>query len=145
MASYIVSFKLTISSVVVAVILLGPWGLSAATARILRDRLSGAECGGPSHKLSIVERHEQWMARFGRTYKDGAEKAKRFQIFKEEFERVESFNKAGNHNSSESGFRFNRVMGHQNVFNHKKFVFSNAQMLELKMVLDTFLIRNSYV
>ncbi|KAM3362144.1 fruit bromelain-like [Capsicum galapagoense] len=37
-------------------------------------------------KLSVTERHEQWMARHGRVYKDEAEKGKRLMIFKENFE-----------------------------------------------------------
>ncbi|XP_052206671.1 senescence-specific cysteine protease SAG39-like [Diospyros lotus] len=40
-------------------------------------------------------RHEQWMARYGREYKDADEKAKRYRIFKANVERIESFNKAG--------------------------------------------------
>ncbi|XP_062095890.1 senescence-specific cysteine protease SAG39-like [Humulus lupulus] len=45
---------------------------------------------------SMSEQHEQWIARYGRTYKDDAEKEIRFQIFKENVEFIESFNKAGN-------------------------------------------------
>ncbi|KAI9199184.1 hypothetical protein LWI28_028945 [Acer negundo] len=47
-------------------------------------------------EASIVELHEKWMAQFGRTYVDGAEKDKRFKIFKENYEYVERFNNAGN-------------------------------------------------
>ncbi|XP_042068253.1 senescence-specific cysteine protease SAG39-like [Salvia splendens] len=43
---------------------------------------------------SMVERHEKWMAENGRIYADEAEKAKRFNIFKENVEYVESFNEA---------------------------------------------------
>lgn len=42
--------------------------------------------------LSIRERHEQWMAKYGRKYKDSVEKEKRFNIFKENVERIENFN-----------------------------------------------------
>ncbi|CAK9176583.1 unnamed protein product [Ilex paraguariensis] len=45
---------------------------------------------------SIYERHEQWMAQYGRVYKDSDEKDNRFKIFKENVERIESFNKATN-------------------------------------------------
>ncbi|PKI62908.1 hypothetical protein CRG98_016745 [Punica granatum] len=41
------------------------------------------------------ERHEQWMAQYGRTYSDNAEKERRFQIFKENVVRIESFNAIG--------------------------------------------------
>ena len=47
-------------------------------------------------EASIVELHEKWMAQFGRTYVDSAEKEKRFKIFKENYEYVERFNNAGN-------------------------------------------------
>ena len=40
-------------------------------------------------------RHEQWMAEYGREYKDAAEKEYRYQIFKANVEYVESVNKAG--------------------------------------------------
>nr|GMD10858.1 senescence-specific cysteine protease SAG39-like [Ipomoea batatas] len=62
------------------------FGLSAlasqATARTLDE-------------TSLLLRHERWMVRHGRSYKDDAEKAKRFQIFKENLEFIQSFNKAG--------------------------------------------------
>lgn len=64
-----------------AFLLLEIWA-SQATARTLAD-------------ASMVERHEQWMTQYGRTYKDDAEKAKRFKIFKENVEYIESFNAAG--------------------------------------------------
>ncbi|KAL4355516.1 hypothetical protein GQ457_06G023200 [Hibiscus cannabinus] len=47
------------------------------------------------HEPAIAE-HEQWMVKHGRTYKDRAEKDKRFKIFKEHFEYVNNFNAAGN-------------------------------------------------
>ncbi|KAG8365531.1 hypothetical protein BUALT_Bualt18G0114800 [Buddleja alternifolia] len=53
-----------------------------ATARTLPD-------------ASIIERHETWMAQYGRAYKDEAEKAERLKIFKENVEYIESFNEAG--------------------------------------------------
>ncbi|KAG6387136.1 hypothetical protein SASPL_152321 [Salvia splendens] len=44
---------------------------------------------------SMVEMHEKWMLENGRVYKDEAEKAKRFNIFKENAEYIESFNEEG--------------------------------------------------
>lgn len=41
------------------------------------------------------ERHEKWMAQYGKVYKDAAEKDKRFQIFKNNVQFIESFNAAG--------------------------------------------------
>ncbi|CAK9160491.1 unnamed protein product [Ilex paraguariensis] len=60
----------------------GMWA-SQATSRTLPE-------------ASISERHEQWMARHGRVYKDIAEKERLFMIFKDNVEFIESFNKVGN-------------------------------------------------
>jgi len=48
------------------------------------------------HEASISQRHEQWMKQYGRTYKDAAEKQKRFLIFKDNVQFIEFFNTAGN-------------------------------------------------
>ncbi|KAI8567890.1 hypothetical protein RHMOL_Rhmol02G0156500 [Rhododendron molle] len=45
---------------------------------------------------AMSERHEQWMARYGRVYKDDAEREMRYEIFKDNVEFIESFNRAGN-------------------------------------------------
>ncbi|XP_047948166.1 senescence-specific cysteine protease SAG39-like [Salvia hispanica] len=60
--------------------LLGLWA-SLAAARTAPD-------------ASMMERHEKWMVENGRVYKDEAEKVKRFNIFKENVEYIESFNEA---------------------------------------------------
>lgn len=53
------------------------------------------------HKnLSIKERHELWMARHGRVYKNLIEKEKRLKIFKENVERIENFNGNASLNNS---------------------------------------------
>jgi len=41
---------------------------------------------------AMVERHERWMAEYGRVYKDATEKARRFEVFKDNVAFVESFN-----------------------------------------------------
>ena len=41
---------------------------------------------------AMVERHERWMAEYGRVYEDAAEKARRFEVFKDNVAFVESFN-----------------------------------------------------
>lgn len=46
-------------------------------------------------ELSMLERHEKWMARHGRVYKDEIEKEHRFKKFKENVEFIESFNQNG--------------------------------------------------
>ncbi|KAH7521287.1 hypothetical protein FEM48_Zijuj07G0017000 [Ziziphus jujuba var. spinosa] len=45
---------------------------------------------------SMAPRHDEWMARFGRVYKDTNEKEKRLKIFQENVERIEAFNAAAN-------------------------------------------------
>ncbi|XP_038971284.1 senescence-specific cysteine protease SAG39-like [Phoenix dactylifera] len=59
------------------------WASHAASSRTLTD-------------VSMKEKHEQWMALYGRVYKDAAEKERRFKIFQANVELIESFN-AGNH------------------------------------------------
>ncbi|OMP11902.1 hypothetical protein COLO4_03609 [Corchorus olitorius] len=48
------------------------------------------------HEAAIADKHEQWMATYGRKYEESLEKEKRFKIFKDNLEYIESFNKAGN-------------------------------------------------
>ncbi|KAJ8753474.1 hypothetical protein K2173_019873 [Erythroxylum novogranatense] len=45
--------------------------------------------------LSMRQRHQQWMALYGRVYKDVKEKEARFKIFKANVEHIDSFNAAG--------------------------------------------------
>ena len=67
-------------------ILIGSFLCSAAlAARDLNDDDS-----------AMMERHEQWMARYSRVYKDATEKAQRFEVFKANVKFIESFNAAGN-------------------------------------------------
>ncbi|TVU42110.1 hypothetical protein EJB05_08500, partial [Eragrostis curvula] len=44
---------------------------------------------------AMAARHEQWIAQYGRVYKDAAEKARRFEVFKANVRFIESFNNAG--------------------------------------------------
>ncbi|KAK6146215.1 hypothetical protein DH2020_020084 [Rehmannia glutinosa] len=43
-------------------------------------------------ELSMLERHEKWMAQHGRVYKDAQEKMKRFEIFTDNVQKIEAFN-----------------------------------------------------
>ncbi|XP_027911258.1 senescence-specific cysteine protease SAG39-like [Vigna unguiculata] len=45
---------------------------------------------------TMYERHEEWMARYGKGYKDPQEREKRFRIFKENVNYIEAFNSAAN-------------------------------------------------
>uniref|UniRef100_A0ACD5WI16 Uncharacterized protein n=1 Tax=Avena sativa TaxID=4498 RepID=A0ACD5WI16_AVESA len=50
-----------------------------------------------NHDLpTMAAKHESWMAQYGRVYKDAAEKAQRFEVFKANVAFIESFNAAGN-------------------------------------------------
>lgn len=45
---------------------------------------------------SLTEKHELWIAKHGRIYKDPAEEEKHFNIFKDNVEYIESMNSAWN-------------------------------------------------
>ncbi|KAF5760813.1 putative ananain protein [Helianthus annuus] len=47
-------------------------------------------------KAYVSEKHDQWMVEYGRVYKSNAEKEMRLNIFKKNFELIESFNSFGN-------------------------------------------------
>ncbi|EXB78095.1 hypothetical protein L484_004796 [Morus notabilis] len=62
-------------------------------------------CQEASRKVleaSMAERHEQWMLRYGKVYNDAAEKERRFNIFRENVEFIESFNADGRPNRPRS-------------------------------------------
>ncbi|XP_065857349.1 senescence-specific cysteine protease SAG39-like [Euphorbia lathyris] len=62
------------------IFLFGALASQAMAARTLQD-------------ASMQAQHEQWMARYGRVYKDSNEKEMRFNIFKQNVHLIESFNK----------------------------------------------------
>lgn len=45
-----------------------------------------------NEQYSMLERHQQWMSRHGRVYKDEEEKGARFKIFKDNVDRIDAFN-----------------------------------------------------
>ena len=47
--------------------------------------------------FELARKHELWMAKYKRVYKDEAEKARRFEIFKENIKYIKDFNNAGGH------------------------------------------------
>ncbi|KAJ1415785.1 Peptidase C1A, papain C-terminal [Sesbania bispinosa] len=56
-----------------------------------------ATCGTlQDQDASMYEKHEQWMTRYGREYKDPQEREQRFRIFKENVNYIEASNNAGN-------------------------------------------------
>ena len=52
------------------------------------------------YEASVVSKYEQWMANYGRSYMDAAEKEKRFKIFMENLEYIENFNNAAGNKST---------------------------------------------
>ncbi|KAG6432933.1 hypothetical protein SASPL_104526 [Salvia splendens] len=69
------------------------WKLLTSSFVLLQLCASLAAARTAPH-ASMIERHEKWMVENGRVYKDEAEKVKRFNIFKENVEYIESFNEA---------------------------------------------------
>ncbi|KAK3425257.1 hypothetical protein EUGRSUZ_F02043 [Eucalyptus grandis] len=77
------AFSLKSGYIVAFVLILNTWAWHAASVRTL-------------HESNIAEQHEQWMAQYGRTYKDQEEKEKRRAIFKKNLQFIEDFNASGN-------------------------------------------------
>ncbi|KAL5772256.1 hypothetical protein ACOSQ2_012180 [Xanthoceras sorbifolium] len=48
------------------------------------------------YEATMNEKHEMWMTRHGRVYKDSAEKEKRFKIFKDNVEYIKYVNRTEN-------------------------------------------------
>ncbi|KAK6149162.1 hypothetical protein DH2020_016687 [Rehmannia glutinosa] len=69
--------------------------LSIFTLPILSILATQTTCRVVPEKLSMLERHEQWMVRYGRVYKDNEERVIHFKIFKDNVEFIEAFNEAG--------------------------------------------------
>ncbi|XP_039160010.1 senescence-specific cysteine protease SAG39-like [Eucalyptus grandis] len=75
------SFRNQYFILVPLVFLLGAWAHQAAGRTLQRDD-------------PVYEMHGQWMARYGRVYKDVEERQSRFEIFKANVQAIESFNQA---------------------------------------------------
>ncbi|KAL6190826.1 hypothetical protein ACLB2K_037220 [Fragaria x ananassa] len=70
--------------------------LTVAIFIILGSIASQATSQQALYEASIAEKHEQWMSKYGRIYRNIEEKQRRYTIFKENVEFVENFNKQGN-------------------------------------------------
>jgi len=77
------AFSLKSEFIVALALILNAWAWHATSVRTL-------------HEPNIAEQHEQWMAQYGRTYKDQEEKEKRQAIFKKHLQFIEDFNASGN-------------------------------------------------
>uniref|UniRef100_A0A0E0E0C6 Cathepsin propeptide inhibitor domain-containing protein n=1 Tax=Oryza meridionalis TaxID=40149 RepID=A0A0E0E0C6_9ORYZ len=70
----------------------------AAAAAVAVSAAAAASGGGAPEDdpgMPMAERHRCWMARVGRTYAGAAEKARRFEVFRANAERVDAANRAG--------------------------------------------------
>nr|GLL45870.1 senescence-specific cysteine protease SAG39-like [Ipomoea trifida] len=75
--------KWQIFRIILTIILCSTVWISQATSRAIQG-------------ASMAERHEQWMAIYGRQYQSVAEKEKRYRIFKSNVEFIDMVNGAGN-------------------------------------------------
>lgn len=57
------------------------------------DRVSSRLLSDIELSTTIADRHREWMGQYGRIYKDETDKAKRFEIFRENLRRIEALNK----------------------------------------------------
>ncbi|KAL8195289.1 hypothetical protein R6Q57_025692 [Mikania cordata] len=76
------AFSHNVSIIVVTLLVFGVWAFIVASQA--------------SNEETMLQRHERWMARYERVYKDDLEKQTRFKIFKNNVEYIEAFNNAGN-------------------------------------------------
>ncbi|KAF8029596.1 hypothetical protein BT93_E2117 [Corymbia citriodora subsp. variegata] len=77
------AFSLQSEFIISLVLILNTWAWHVTSVRSL-------------HETNIGKQHEQWMAQYGRTYKDLEEKEKRQAIFKKNLWFIEEFNASGN-------------------------------------------------
>ncbi|KAI4306371.1 hypothetical protein L6164_029653 [Bauhinia variegata] len=73
--------------------------LTLAMKHLITVCIIFSTCASPAMSLNaaaLASKHEQWMVEHGRTYADNAEKEKRFKIFMDNLQYIETFNNAGN-------------------------------------------------
>ncbi|XP_019168747.1 PREDICTED: zingipain-2-like [Ipomoea nil] len=75
------SSKILCSSLLFLTIILGVWSCLVASFRVTFD-----------YENSMRLRHQQWMAHHGKVYADASEEDMRFNVFKNNVERIETFN-----------------------------------------------------
>ncbi|KAI9083045.1 hypothetical protein K1719_034949 [Acacia pycnantha] len=76
---------------------------------------------------SLPETYEQWIARYGKVYKDAEEKQKRFLIFKNNLEFIESFNAALNKSYKISIHQFADQINEEFRASHNEYKSSQGQ------------------
>ncbi|KAJ0970449.1 hypothetical protein J5N97_023326 [Dioscorea zingiberensis] len=75
-------------------------------------------------------KHEQWMTKHGRVYKDSAEKDLRFKIFKQNVEYIESVNNAGNRTYKLGTNQFTDLTNEEFKATHNGFMPSKSAALQ---------------
>ncbi|XP_019168749.1 PREDICTED: zingipain-2-like [Ipomoea nil] len=75
------STKILCSSLLFLTITMGVWSCLVASSRVTFD-----------YQNSMRLRHQQWMAHHGKVYADASEEDMRFNVFKNNVERIETFN-----------------------------------------------------
>jgi len=86
---------------------LGLWSFQATSRTLQND--------------PMYERHEQWMVQHGKVYKDTHERQKRFGIFKENVNYIESFNNVGNKSYKLGLNHFADLSNHEFIATRNKF------------------------
>ncbi|KAL2328595.1 hypothetical protein Fmac_022022 [Flemingia macrophylla] len=76
------AFKNVFHCTLLALLLIGLWAFNCNARDLKYD--------------SMHERHGQWMARYGKVYKDNYEKELRYKIFEQNVKFIEAFNSEGN-------------------------------------------------
>ena len=90
--------------ITLTLLILGTWISQAMSRTLLED--------------SLAEKHEQWMAKYGRNYADSVEKERRFKIFKDNVEFIDKFNNEGNRTYKLSVNEFTDLTNEEFVASH---------------------------
>ncbi|TYJ30656.1 hypothetical protein E1A91_A06G145400v1 [Gossypium mustelinum] len=93
--------------------------------------VSGALASAMSHILDeafVAEKYKQWMVEHGRTYEMQEEETMRFQIFKNNLEFIENFNKMGNQTYKLSTNEFADLTNEEFLTNFAGYVFSSKNV-----------------
>ncbi|MBA0880388.1 hypothetical protein Goshw_011080 [Gossypium schwendimanii] len=93
--------------------------------------VSGALASAMSRILDeafVAEKYKQWMVEHGRTYEMQEEETMRFQIFKNNLEFIENFNKMGNQTYNLSTNEFADLTNEEFLTNFAGYVFSSKNV-----------------
>uniref|UniRef100_A0A0E0D6X5 Peptidase C1A papain C-terminal domain-containing protein n=1 Tax=Oryza meridionalis TaxID=40149 RepID=A0A0E0D6X5_9ORYZ len=68
--------------------------MSGAAAALGRELAGDGAAAAAAADVAMASRHEKWMAKHGKTYKDEEEKARRLEVFRANAKLIDSFNAA---------------------------------------------------